>query len=62
LLEGAVYLAFELAQTGQVRVYAEARDVDDGALLTFSIDADQTYLPLWRDDIRRALDRFPSQF
>ncbi len=55
LLEGAVTLTFELSQLGHVQVYVELRDVE--MLLKFSIDADQTYLPLWIDQVTKALEQ-----
>jgi hypothetical protein len=38
-----------------VQVQVELRDVD--MLLRFSIDADQSYLPLWIDQVTKALDQ-----
>jgi len=61
LMHGAVSLAFELSEIGHVRVQVQAHKMGVDAFLTFSIDADQTYLPIWSSEIMQALEQFPSE-
>jgi len=61
LMDGAVSLTFELSKIGHVRVQVQAHEMGVDAFLTFSIDADQTYLPIWRGEIMQALEQFPPE-
>ena len=57
---GALRLAFDLSITGGVRLDVRLEDWErTGAVLKFSIAADQTFLPTWIREVTRALQPFP---
>lgn len=60
LIEDALSLTFALSELGHLTVHIALHDVDAAgdAILTFSLTADQTYLPLWSDQIAQTLARF----
>lgn len=59
LLDGALHLTFDLSWLGHLQVHVEAHEPGDDARLSFVMEADQTYLPIWHHGIMQALQHFP---
>jgi hypothetical protein len=60
-MEDELALAFELTPVGHVLLHVELRDRSSDwsrpTTLRFTILADQTYLPVWREHIAQALEQ-----
>jgi hypothetical protein len=52
---------FELTKFGHIKVRGKVSDMDPEypTIMTFFINADQTYLPKWVGEIRKALEYYP---
>lgn len=61
MLEDALSLMFQMDRLGHIRISVEVGDSHSVTQLTFSIDADQTYLALWRQQIAQALSSLVPQ-
>lgn len=63
LREQVLNLVFELTKPGHIEVRVKVSDMDPAypTIMTFFINADQTYLPKWIGEIRKALEYYPRE-
>jgi hypothetical protein len=59
LADGALTLAFTRSPLGQLEVLVEAgQDLVDGPMIRYTMQADQSYLPVWRSSVLKAVSAF----
>lgn len=63
LREHVLDLVFELTRLGHIEVRVKVSDMDPAypTIMTFFINADQTYLPKWVSEISKALEYYPRK-